>query len=82
MKTNLIDNRQIRVFISSTFQDMQDERDYLMKRTFPMLRKLAAERDVTLTELDLRWGITEDESRSGFLRRKTSARMSQTVSRM
>ena len=63
--SNLIDNRQIRVFISSTFQDMQDERDYLMKRTFPMLRKLAAECDVTLTELDLRWGITEEESKSG-----------------
>ena len=62
---NLIENRQIRVFISSTFQDMQDERDYLMKRTFPKLRKLAAERDVTLTELDLRWGITEEESKSG-----------------
>ena len=62
---NLIENRQIRVFISSTFQDMQDERDYLMKRTFPKLRKLAAERDVTLTELDLRWGITEEEAESG-----------------
>ena len=62
---NLIENRQIRVFISSTFRDMQDERDYLMKRTFPKLRKLAAERDVTLTELDLRWGITEEESKSG-----------------
>ena len=65
MKTYLIENRQIRVFISSTFRDMQDERDYLMKRTFPKLRKLAAERDVTLTELDLRWGITEEESKSG-----------------
>lgn len=65
MRTNLIDNRQIRVFISSTFRDMQDERDYLMKRTFPKLRKLAAERDVTLTELDLRWGITEEEARTG-----------------
>lgn len=65
MKNNLIDNRQIRVFISSTFRDMQDERDCLMKRTFPKLRKLAAERDVTLTELDLRWGITEEESKSG-----------------
>lgn len=62
---NLIENRQIRVFISSTFRDMQDERDYLMKRTFPKLRKLAAKRDVTLTELDLRWGITEEESKSG-----------------
>ena len=65
MRTDLIDNRQIRVFISSTFQDMQDERDYLMKRTFPKLRKLAAERDVTLTELDLRWGITEEEAKTG-----------------
>ena len=61
----LIENRQIRVFISSTFRDMQDERNYLMKRTFPKLRKLAAERDVTLTELDLRWGITEEEAESG-----------------
>lgn len=65
MKTNLIDNRQIRVFISSTFQDMQGERDYLMKHTFPVLRKRAAERDVTLTELDLRWGITEEEAKTG-----------------
>ena len=65
MKTSLIENRQIRVFISSTFRDMQDERNYLMKRTFPKLRKLAAERDVTLTELDLRWGITEEEAKSG-----------------
>lgn len=65
MKTNLIDNRQIRVFISSTFQDMQGERDYLMKYTFPILRNLASKRDVTLTELDLRWGITEEESKSG-----------------
>ena len=62
---NLIENRHIRVFISSTFQDMQDERDYLMKHTFPTLRKLASERDVTLTEIDLRWGITEEESLNG-----------------
>ena len=65
MNNNLIDNRQIRVFISSTFRDMQDERTYLMKFSFPKLRKLAAERDVTLTEIDLRWGITEEESKSG-----------------
>lgn len=57
--------RQIRVFISSTFQDMHDERDVLIKKTFPLLRQKAAERDVALTELDLRWGITPEESRSG-----------------
>lgn len=60
-----IDNRHIRLFISSTFQDMQDERDYLMKKTFPKLRQIASERDVMLTELDLRWGITEEEAKSG-----------------
>lgn len=61
----LIENRQIRVFISSTFRDMQVERDYLMTKVFPRLRKKAARRDVSLIELDLRWGITEDESQSG-----------------
>ena len=63
--TDFQDTRVIRVFISSTFRDMQDERDELMKKTFPILRRKAAERDVTLTELDLRWGITPEESESG-----------------
>ena len=65
MQDSFLDNRTIRVFISSTFHDMQDERDELMKRTFPMLRQKASERDVTLTEVDLRWGITPEESESG-----------------
>ena len=63
--TGLIDNRIIRVFISSTFQDMNDERSELIKKTFPILREKAAQRDVALTEVDLRWGITEEESKSG-----------------
>ena len=65
MKTDLIDNRQIRIFISSTFRDMQDERNQLMRFTFPKLHNLAAKRDVTLTEVDLRWGITDEDSKSG-----------------
>ena len=60
-----IDNRLIRVFISSTFQDMQDERSELIRKTFPRLREMAAQRDVTLTEVYLRWGITKEESESG-----------------
>jgi len=59
------DDRQIRVFISSTFKDMQDERDYLVKNIFPQLRKLCESRAVTWTEVDLRWGITEAESSEG-----------------
>ena len=57
-------SRHIRFFISSTFQDMQAERDCLMKYVFPELRRIAAERNVVLTEVDLRWGITEEESQS------------------
>ena len=65
MQTNLVENRQIRIFISSTFRDMQAERDYLVNKVFPSLKKYCAERDVTLKELDLRWGITEEESKHG-----------------
>ena len=63
--SSFAENRQIRVFISSTFQDMEGERSYLINRTFPKLRDLASKRGVTLTELDLRWGITDEESKSG-----------------
>ena len=54
--------RKIRVFISSTFRDMQQERDYLIKFTFPQLRKLCDERGVIWSEVDLRWGITDEQS--------------------
>jgi tetratricopeptide (TPR) repeat protein/ABC-type dipeptide/oligopeptide/nickel transport system ATPase component len=63
--SNLIENRQIRIFISSTFKDLKDERDYLIAKVFPSLRRYCEERDITLFELDLRWGITEEESKQG-----------------
>lgn len=59
---NTIDSRNIRVFISSTFRDMEEERNELVSKVFPLLRKMAKERQVTLSEIDLRWGITEKES--------------------
>jgi tetratricopeptide (TPR) repeat protein len=65
MKTSLIENRQIRIFISSTFRDMQSERNYLVDKVFPTLKKYCQERDVTLIELDLRWGINENDSKQG-----------------
>lgn len=57
--------RQIRVFISSTFKDMQTERDILIKKIFPQLRKLCEERAATWTEVDLRWGITTEQASEG-----------------
>lgn len=57
--------RLIRVFISSTFRDMQAERDYLVKFIFPQLRKLCASRSVTWGEVDLRWGVTDEAAAEG-----------------
>ncbi len=58
-------NRVMRVFISSTFRDMQEERDELLKFTFPELRKICQERGVTWGEVDLRWGITDELAAEG-----------------
>jgi tetratricopeptide (TPR) repeat protein len=44
---------------------MMPERDYLITKVFPLLKKYCAERDVTLFELDLRWGISEEEAKQG-----------------
>ena len=60
----LIENRQIIIFLSSTFSDMQEERSALVK-SFEKLKLTAARRNVSLSLLDLRWGVTDEEARSG-----------------
>jgi hypothetical protein len=55
----------IRVFVSSTFRDMQAERDELVKYIFPKLRKLCEQRGVTWGQVDLRWGITDEQKSEG-----------------
>jgi len=57
--------REIRVFLSSTSLDMQEERDLLVKDVFPQLRYLCARRFVTFTEVDFRWGISAAEVDEG-----------------
>jgi nephrocystin-3 len=56
------DKRSIRVFVSSTFRDMIEDRNQLMTHCWPQLRKFCAERHVELTEVDLRWGIAEEQN--------------------
>lgn len=60
-----IDRREVRVFVSSIFRDMQEDRDYLVKHIFPQLRKLCEARGVTWAEVNLRWGITDEEAAEG-----------------
>ena len=55
----------VRVFVSSTFLDMQRERDTLVRRTFPALRARFRARGLELLEVDLRWGITQSQAESG-----------------
>ena len=59
------DNRTVRVFLSSTFRDFAEERDLLVRKVFPELRRKCRERQVELVDVDLRWGITEKEAQQG-----------------
>ncbi|XP_068196133.1 telomerase protein component 1 [Antennarius striatus] len=54
--------RAVRVFVSSTFRDMYAERDVLVRSVFPELRRRAAFHCLYLQEVELRWGVTEEES--------------------
>ncbi|MCI0413673.1 DUF4062 domain-containing protein [bacterium] len=56
--------QKIFVFISSTFNDMHAERDYLIKRVFPDLRDWCEARRLRLIDIDLRWGVTEADASS------------------
>lgn len=53
--------RTVRVFISSTFKDMQAERDHLVRFVFPKLREELLSRYIHLVDVDLRWGITSEQ---------------------
>jgi nephrocystin-3 len=59
------DSRTVRVFLSSTFRDFAEERDLLVRKVFPELRRKCRERQVELVDVDLRWGITEKEAQQG-----------------
>lgn len=58
-------DRLIRVFVSSTFLDMREERDHLVKFTFPKLRSICRDRDVEFIDVDLRWGVTDEQKAEG-----------------
>ncbi|MEN9540427.1 MAG: hypothetical protein RLZZ459_518, partial [Cyanobacteriota bacterium] len=55
----------IRVFLSSTFVDFQEERSLLVKQVFPSLRRRARSRGVDIVDVDLRWGVTAEQTERG-----------------
>ena len=63
----MTNDREIRIFISSTFRNMFAEREVLVRRIFPQLRKLCADRFVTFTDVDLRWGVNDEQKAKGLV---------------
>lgn len=56
--------KDISVFISSTFNDMHAERDYILKNVFPQLGEWCERRHIFLRDIDLRWGVTPRDSQT------------------
>ena len=52
--------RTFRVFVSSTFADLQAERQALQEFVFPRLRDLCAVYGARFQAVDLRWGISRE----------------------
>jgi hypothetical protein len=53
--------RALHLFVSSTFRDLQAERDALARQCFPQARQSFAQAGVAFQEIDLRWGLDSAE---------------------
>lgn len=51
-----------RVFVSSTFTDMKQERGILQQNAFPRLEKFCEENGARFQAVDLRWGVNEESA--------------------
>ena len=54
--------RVFRVFVSSTFSDLEAERNALRERVYPALRQFCADHGAGFQDIDLRWGVSEEAS--------------------
>lgn len=55
----------VRVFISSTFRHMHAEGNHLARVILPELWERCAKRQSHVVDLNLRWGVTEEEAEQG-----------------
>ena len=62
---NKMGGQTLRVFLSSTFRDMNGERDTFVQKYLPALRQHCAELGLFLSIVDLRWGVTVEQAQSG-----------------
>ena len=55
-----IQTRTFRIFVSSTFEDLKEERDALQRDVFPKLRTLCELHGARFQAIDLRWGVRDE----------------------
>ena len=55
-----IASRTFRVFVSSTFEDLIEERNALQHEVFPALSKLCQAHGARFQAIDLRWGVRDE----------------------
>ena|SRR5437870_753140 len=53
-------SKTFRIFVSSTFSDLKEERNALQREVFPKLRELCMQHGCRFQAIDLRWGIREE----------------------
>ena len=56
-------SKTFRIFVSSTFDDLKEERNALQQHVFPKLRELCTQHGCRFQPIDLRWGVSEEASR-------------------
>lgn len=55
-----IATRTFRIFVSSTFEDLKEERDALQREVWPKLRRLCEQHGARFQAIDLRWGVRDE----------------------
>lgn len=61
------ENHQIRLFLSSTFKDINEVRSHLAINVFPYTRKKFFKEGINFSWIDLRWGITNEDAQAGLV---------------
>jgi len=54
------ESKTFRIFVSSTFSDLKEERNALQEKVFPKLRDLCMQYSCRFQAIDLRWGISRE----------------------
>lgn len=58
-------NVEIRIFLSSTFCDLQEERSVIVNKVAAALNKRYNDKGIKIIIVDLRWGVTDEAARDG-----------------